>query len=58
MSELLEQLNHCEREISKAIAESGRSHTESEQLGILLWEMDWRAEREAVLAELTLAPAA
>jgi hypothetical protein len=29
-----------------------RPHTEAEHAGILLWEMDWRIERENILAEI------
>ena len=32
---------------------SRRPHTEAGHLGILLWEWDWRAERDYLLAELT-----
>jgi hypothetical protein len=50
MKTIQERLDHCDREIAQAIEESRRLHTESEHLGILLWEMDWRAEREHILA--------
>jgi len=49
---LLERLARCEREIENAIAESHLPHTEMEHAGILVWEMDWRMERENILAEL------
>jgi hypothetical protein len=52
MKTLSERLARCEREVSQAIEESRRPHSQAEQLGILLWEMDWRAERETVLAEI------
>ena len=42
-----------------AIAESKRPHTAIEHTGILLWEMDWRVERENILREMvSIAPAA
>ena len=47
-----ERLEHCNWQIAQAIEESGRQHTETEHLGILLWEMDWRVERDCLLAEL------
>jgi hypothetical protein len=49
---ILERLARCEREIALAIAESHQPHTEMEHAGILVWEMDWRMERENILAEL------
>jgi hypothetical protein len=49
---LEQRLQHCDREIAQAIEESRKSHTEAEHVGILLWEMDWRAERDCLLAEL------
>jgi hypothetical protein len=52
MKTLRERLEYCDWQIAQAIEESHRPHTEAEHLGILLWEMDWRAEREHVLAEL------
>ncbi len=58
MNSLAERLDRCEREIACAIAESKRSHTPMEHTGILLWEMDWRAERENILREIGSAPAA
>jgi hypothetical protein len=50
-NQLAGRLNRCDREISQAIEESRKSHTKAEHIGILLWEMDWRAEREAILLE-------
>jgi hypothetical protein len=47
-----ERLEHCDRQIAQAIEESHRPHAEAEHLGILLWEMDWRAEQEHVHVEL------
>jgi hypothetical protein len=44
-----ERLARCERETSEALAASERATTPAERIGILLWEMDWRAEREAIL---------
>jgi hypothetical protein len=49
---ILERLARCEREIALAIAESHQPHTEMEHAGILVWEIDWRMERENILAEL------
>ena len=53
MKTLQERLDHCDQQIAQAIEESCRPHTEAEHLGILLWELDWRAERDCLLAELT-----
>jgi len=39
----------CKREIAAAVDESQKPHTATEHLGILLWEMDWRAELESIL---------
>jgi hypothetical protein len=44
-----ERLARCEWEISQALAASEGATTPAERIGILLWEMDWRAEREAIL---------
>ena len=52
MNDLAERLERCEREIACAIAESKRPHTPMEHTGILLWEMDWRVERENILREI------
>ena len=52
MKTIPERLAHCDRQIAEAIEQSKRPHTEAEHLGILLWEMDWRAERDCLLAEL------
>lgn len=52
MKSLAERLDRCEREIACAIAESKRPHTTMEHTGILLWEMDWRVERENILREI------
>ncbi len=49
---LMERLARCDREIALAIAESHQPHTEMEHAGILVWEMDWRMERENILAEM------
>ena len=51
-SSLLERLARCEREIENAITESHQPHTEMEHAGILVWEMDWRMERENIVAEM------
>jgi hypothetical protein len=39
-----QRLQHCDQEIARASEESRKSHTETEHVGILLWEVDWRAE--------------
>jgi hypothetical protein len=52
MTSLFERLARCDREIANAIAESHQPHTEAEHAGILIWEMDWRAERETILQEI------
>jgi hypothetical protein len=44
-------LERCACEIAEALRESQRKHTPAEHVGILLWEMDWRAERESILLE-------
>ena len=54
MQTLQERLHHCDRQFAKAIEESRKSHTETEHVGILLWEMDWRTERDCLLAELAM----
>ena len=54
MHTLQERLEHCDRQIAQAIEESCRPHTEAEHLGILLWELDWRAERDCLLADLAM----
>jgi hypothetical protein len=46
-----ERLDRCEREIAEAVRESQKEHTPADHIGILLWEMDWRAERESILKE-------
>ena len=46
-----QRLIRCEREIAAAQEESQRPHAPMEHLGILLWELDWRAERESILME-------
>ncbi len=58
MKTLQERLDYCNQQIAQAIEESCRPQTEAEHLGILLWEMDWRAERDRLLAELTAQEAA
>jgi len=55
---LEQRLQHCNQEIARAIEESRKPHTDAEHVGILLWEMDWRAERDCLLAELTVQKAA
>jgi hypothetical protein len=49
---LTERLARCDREIENAIAASQQPHTEMEHAGILVWEMDWRMERENIVAEM------
>lgn len=46
-----EKLARCDREIAKAQVEANKPHTEMEHVGILLWEMDQRRERERLLEE-------
>ena len=46
------RLARCEREIAAAIQESAQPHTLAEQLGILMWELDWRVERDSILAAM------
>jgi hypothetical protein len=58
MKTIQERLEYCDQQIAQAIEESCRPHTEAEHLGILLWEMDWRAERDCLLAELSAQKAA
>jgi hypothetical protein len=52
MNIFLERLARCDREIELALAESHKPHTEAEHAGILVWELDWRIERQNVLEEL------
>ena len=54
MKALQDRLAHCDGQIAHAVEESRKPHTEVEHVGILLWEMDWRAELEALLAELAM----
>lgn len=49
---LIERLATCDQEIAAALNETQRQHTPIEQLGILIWELDWRSERELILAEM------
>ncbi len=46
-----ERLERCDREIADALAASRDERPLKERLGILLWEMDWRAARESVVEE-------
>jgi hypothetical protein len=50
---ILTPLKRCEDEIIAALTESRKQHTRMEQLGILMWELDWRSEREFILLEST-----
>lgn len=52
MSDLYQRLNHYDHEIQRALAEDKRPHTTGEHAGILLWEIDSRLTREAILAEI------
>jgi hypothetical protein len=52
-SAVLGRLARCESEITAALSESWKQHTRMEQLGILMWELDWRSERESILLEST-----
>jgi len=46
-----ERIERCEREIASALAASQDERPLNARLGILLWEVDWRAERESVVEE-------
>jgi len=48
---LVDRLARCDQEIAAAIAASQEDRPPKERIGVLLWEMDWRAERESILAE-------
>lgn len=52
MPELYQRLDGCDQEIQRACAEAKRLHTSAEHTGILLWEIDSRLAREAILAEI------
>ncbi len=54
MRTLQERLKQCDLEIAQAIEDGCKPHTAAEHVGILLWETDWRAEREAILASCCL----
>jgi hypothetical protein len=48
-----ERLERCNREIAEALLAASRTdYTPIERIGILIWEMDWRSERESILAEI------
>ena len=53
-----ERIERCDREIADALAAAQEARPLPERLGILLWEMDWRVERENILRETGSAPAA
>lgn len=46
-----ERIERCDREIADALAAAQEARPLPERLGILLWEMDWRAERESVVEQ-------
>ena len=47
------RLERCDREIAEALAAADRTEfTLAEQIGILIWEMDWLSERESILATI------
>jgi hypothetical protein len=48
---LVDRLARCDCEIAAAHAASREGRPPKERIGVLLWEMDWRAERESILAE-------
>jgi hypothetical protein len=48
---LVDRLARCDQEIAAAIAASQEDRPPKERIGVLLWEMDWRAERESILAQ-------
>jgi hypothetical protein len=50
---LASRLERCDREIAEALAATELAdYTPAERIGILIWEMDWRSERESILAEI------
>ena len=52
MSTLYDRLDRCNQQLRKALAENNRLHTESERLGILIWERDEHCQRESILREI------
>jgi hypothetical protein len=47
------KLERCNREIAEALLAASRTdYTPAERIGILIWEMDRRSERESILAEM------
>ncbi len=52
MSDLYHRLDCCDREIQKVRAEGKRTHTTEEHTGLLLWEIDSKMTRNAILAEI------
>jgi hypothetical protein len=46
------RLQRCDREIAESLAAAGRmEYMLVEQIAILVWELDWRSERDSILAE-------
>ena len=52
MFSLYDRLERCNHELGRVGAENKRLHTEEERAGILIWEMDERSQREAIVAEI------
>ncbi len=52
MSDLYHRLDCCDHEMQRVRAEAKRTHTTEEHTGILLWEIDSRLARNAILAEI------
>ena len=52
MSTLYDRLDRCNHKIRQAMAENNRLHTESERVGILIWERDEQFHRESILREI------
>jgi hypothetical protein len=49
---LASKLQRCDREIAEALlAADCADYTLKEKLGILLWELDWRSERESIIED-------
>jgi hypothetical protein len=50
--QLLAAIERCDREIADAQAEAFKPHSESEHMGILLWECDWASHKIELLEDL------
>lgn len=53
-AQLETQIARCDREIAAALAEGSQPHTQTEHIGILLWEVDWRTNRAILADELAM----